>query len=372
MFFIFYLLTQIIFFSFWGRINILGQKLLFDERPKTKREDLFDRQKELEELNRNVNRPFILLTGVRRIGKTSLLNVFLNEIGMPYILLDCRKLKENYGWKDFYQLLSKSSSKIIEFLKGIKGVRIFGGEVEFSWKGKDFVSLSDLFDHLNKNRLIIAFDEAQKLRGPLSREIKEALAHAYDYDNNLTFILTGSEVGLLYDFLSVENPSSSLYGRYFHEIKLERFDKEMSVSFLEKGFSELSISVSDSIIEEIVNFFDGIPGWLTFAGNLYSQVKDIEKVKEIAVNVALEELKNLLESKRKVSEQLGKRYLHVLKCLAEEKNSWSKLRDCISEKEGSTVSSSVLSNIINQLESMSIIKDYQFLDSIYKEASKKL
>ena len=346
--------------------------MLFDERPKTKREDLFDREKELEELRKNLNRPFILLTGVRRIGKTSLLNVFLNETNIPYIIVDCRKLKENYGWKDFYQLLSTSSSRLIEFLKGIRGVKIFGSEVEFSWKGRDFISLSDLFDHLNKHRLIIAFDEAQKLRGPLSKEIKEAFAHAYDYDTNLTFILTGSEVGLLYDFLSVEDPSSPLYGRYFHEIRLERFDKETSISFLRKGFSELSIEVSDEIIEEIASFFDGIPGWLTFAGNLYSRTKELEKVKEIAINVALQELNNLIESKRKVSEQLGKRYLYALKCIAGGKNSWSKLRDCISEKEGSTISSSVLSNIINQLESMSIIKDYNFLDPIYKEASKRL
>jgi len=95
-------------------------------------------------------------------------------------------------------------------------------------------------------------------------------------------------------------------------------------------------------------------------------------VKEIAVNVASQELRNLMESKRKVSEQLGKRYLHVLKCLSEGKNTWGKLRDCVSEKEGSTISSSVLSNIINQLESMSIIKDYNFLDPVYKEASRKI
>jgi len=346
--------------------------LLFDERPKAKRQDLFDREKELEELSRNINRPLILLTGVRRIGKTSLLNVFLNESGLPYILLDCRELKENYGWKDLYQLLSRSSSRIIDLLKGIKGVKIFGNEVELAWKGRDFVSLSDLFDHLNKKRLIIAFDEAQRLRGPLSKEIKNALAHAYDYDNNLTFILTGSEVGLLYDFLGIDDPTSPLYGRYYHEIRVERFDKETSVSFLKQGFSELSIQVDERVVEEIAEFFDGIPGWLTLAGNLYSRTKDLERVKEVAVNVALQELRNLIESKRKISEQVGKRYFHVLKCLSEGKNTWAKLRECLSEKEGMTISSSVLSNIITQLESMSIVKDYKFLDPIYEEASRRL
>jgi len=91
---------------------------------------------------------------------------------------------------------------------------------------KNFVSLSDFFDHLNERRLVIALDEAQKLRGPLSKEIKDAIAHSYDYNRNLTFILTGSEVGLLYDFIGIEDPKSPLYGRYYHEIKIERFNAE--------------------------------------------------------------------------------------------------------------------------------------------------
>ncbi|AWR96228.1 AAA family ATPase [Acidianus sulfidivorans JP7] len=347
--------------------------MLFDERPKTKREDLFDRKEELNELEKNIDKPLILLTGIRRIGKTSLLQVFLHENNSPFILIDCRKLKENYGWKDLYDLLSRGmNSRVIEFLKGIKGIRIMNNEIEISWKGKNFVSLSDLFDYLNKKRLIIAFDEAQRLRGPLSKEIKDAFAHAYDYDNNLTFILTGSEVGLLYDFIGIEDSSSPLYGRLYHEIKVERFSKDVSFNFLRKGFEEYSMKVKDEVIEEIVSFFDGIPGWLAISGNLYVNFKDIEKIKEIAVNIALNELKNLIRNKIKISKVVGRRYLYTLKCIAEENNSWSKLERCLSDKEGSTISSSVLSNILKQLEYMSLIKDYSFLDPIYKEASKKL
>ncbi|QXJ28456.1 hypothetical protein J5U23_01325 [Saccharolobus shibatae B12] len=346
--------------------------MLFDERPKVKREELFDREEELGELEKNIDRPLILLTGVRRIGKTSLLQVFLNESNIPFILTDCRKLKENYGWKDLYELLARGSNRVIEILKGIKGIRIMGNEIEISWKGKNFVSLSDLFDHLNKKRLIIAFDEAQRLRGPLSKEIKEAIAHAYDYDKNLTFILTGSEVGLLYDFMSIEDPSSPLYGRFYHEIRLERFNKDASFNFLRKGFEEYSLKVKDEVIEEIISFFDGIPGWLAFSGNLYVNFKDVERVKEIAVNVALNELKNLIENKRRISEIVGRRYLYTLKCIADGNSSWSRLERCLSDREGTTISSSVLSNILKQLESVSLIKDYDFLDPIYKEASRRL
>jgi AAA+ ATPase superfamily predicted ATPase len=69
--------------------------VLFDERLKENRRKLIDREKELEQLKVNMNRPLILVTGIRRIGKTSLLKVFLNELGTPLVPIDARELKQN-------------------------------------------------------------------------------------------------------------------------------------------------------------------------------------------------------------------------------------------------------------------------------------
>ncbi len=350
--------------------------MLFDERPKTRRQELFDRDVEIEKIKSNINRPLLVISGIRRIGKTSTLLVALNEVGRDYVLVDCRKLKENYGRQDLYNLFSTSFSTIVDkikdLLKRVRGVTILGNSIEFKWKGRNSVSLADLFDHLNEKKLIIAMDEVQKLRGPLSDEIREAIAHAYDYDRNLTFILTGSEIGLLYDFLGVEDKDSPLYGRYYYSITLDRFSKEKSIEFLRKGFGETSMKVNDEIIEKLVEFFDGIPGWLTFGANRFIEGKKIEEVREIAIDVALNELENLIEAKRRVSEIAGRRYKNALKCLGLGENSWSKLLNCLQRAEGSTISSSVLDNIITNLEKSSIIKDYEFLDPIYNEAGKKL
>lgn len=49
-------------------------------------------------------------------------------------------------------------------------------------------------------------------------------------------------------------------------------------------------------------------------------------------------------------------------------DSWFKLIKCVERIEGSSISSSILSNVINNLEKMSIIQDYQFLDPVYKLA----
>jgi AAA+ ATPase superfamily predicted ATPase len=358
-------------------VNIsLGAEVLFDERPKVNKKELFDREKEIEEIISNLNSPLLIITGIRRIGKTSVMNVALNESKIPFIVIDCRKLKENYSRAELYRVFSEALSSILdkikEILSRIRGITILGNFVEISWKGRNFVSLSDLFDHLNERRLIIALDEAQRLRGPLSKEIKDAIAHSYDYNRNLTFILTGSEVGLLYDFIGIEDPKSPLYGRYFHEIKIERFDKETSLNFMRKGFEELNLKVDEKTLNEIVEMFDGIPGWLVFAGNYYYNKRNINEIKEAAISVALQEIKNFIEEKRKQSIIVARRYENLLKCLSKGFNSWSKLLRCLEDAEGSSISTSVLDNLIKNLEKMSTIKDYNFLDPIYADAVKRL
>jgi hypothetical protein len=52
--------------------------------------------------------------------------------------------------------------------------------------------------------------------------------------------------------------------------------------------------------------------------------------------------------------------------------SWSRIKRYVEEREGVTLSSSILANVINSLEDMSIIRDYRFLDPVYREASLKL
>ncbi len=347
-----------------------GAELLFDERPKVNRKELYNRDSELKQLADNINRPLILLTGVRRIGKTSLLNVFLHESEIPFILIDARSLSRNYGISDMYRIVAKGMSSsmgsIYDVLSKIKRVRILGNEIELAWKGKDYISLSELFDGLNQKRLIIAIDEAQLLRGPNSTEIKNALAHSYDYNRNLTFIVTGSEVGLLYNFLGTEDEGSPLFGRSYFEVKLGRFSRESSIGFLEAGFKEARITVSGQVIEEAVSEFDGIVGWLTYFGNQWvSGTRDSGLIRKKAISIARGEIMSMQEGR-------SSRFLVVLKCLAKGKDSWTGLKRCIEEAEGKTISTSVLDNAVRVLEYLNLINDYQFLDPIYREAAREL
>lgn len=61
------------------------------------------------------------------------------------------------------------------------------------------------------------------------------LAWPSDTLENVTFVVTGSEVGVLEDFLKLSDADSPLHGRARLKIKLSRFSKEQSTDF----FSEL-------------------------------------------------------------------------------------------------------------------------------------
>ncbi|MGC9153945.1 MAG: AAA family ATPase [Vulcanisaeta sp.] len=351
--------------------------MLFDERPKSRREDLYDRARELNDILNNIDKPMIVVTGIRRIGKTSVINVALNEVGLPYVLIDCRSLRDNYGRPDLYRLisnaLSSSLDKLVDVLRRIRGISIMGNTVEIRWRGREQVSLAELFDRLNERRVVVAFDEAQRLRGPLSGEVLNALAHAYDFDRNVTFILTGSEVGLLYDFIGVEDPNSPLFGRYFYEVRIDRFNRDESMDFLTKGFMEFGVDVPRSVIEEIVDVFDGIPGWLVYAANSYLRgVRDLAMIREAAIREAMNELERFVRIRANYSVINAKRTVLVLRCIANGSNTWSKVARCVEDLEGVSVSPTSLSNILNTLERLSIIRDYQFLDPMYREAAIRL
>ena len=135
--------------------------MLFDPRPKESRSELFDREKELESLSYFVKSgsPLILCIGIRRIGKTSLIKVFLNENNYPYIYINARRLAEyQYSIRGLYTLLAESiassrfSNKLLDYLKGLRGVKatILHGviSIEFNWKRRE-PSITSLLEKLN-------------------------------------------------------------------------------------------------------------------------------------------------------------------------------------------------------------------------------
>ncbi len=336
---------------------------LFDPRPKNSRSELFDRERELELLDRSIDKPLIVVLGIRRIGKTSLVKSFLEPYNGIYI--DLRGVTTH---ADLYERLSEGLSsgldKLKRIIKSIRGgIRVLEFGVEIKWRGSDSISLLGLLEELNRRgRFIIAFDEVQDTRPPISAELRRILAYAYDHLTNLTMVLSGSEVRLLNDFIGVNDPESPLYGRYFIEVDVRRFSRDESLEFLRLGFKQEGVEPPTDMLEEAVDFFDGVPGWLVQFGRSYIDgVHDINAIKEQAISMALSELMKLSQRERM-----------VLKAIAEGAKTWSQVRRFVEEKLSTSLPKSSLTRIINKLESLSIIKDYEFLDGIYREAARRL
>jgi AAA+ ATPase superfamily predicted ATPase len=260
--------------------------------------------------------------------------------------------------------INSSIGILKRILEGIRGISFAGFSVEIKWKGSDSISLVGLLSEINRktNNFILALDEVQATKPPVSAQLKNLLAYGYDNFENINFIVAGSEIGLLRDFLGIERPDSPLYGRDIYEINVERLTREEAKEFLMRGFKEEGLNPPANIIEEALNYFDGIIGWLALFGRKYADgIRDLKDLKEIAINLALDELKKLSFRERL-----------VLKAIASSSNSWVQVRRYIEEKEGITLPKATLSRLIEKMEKLSIVKDYRFLDPIYKEASFRL
>ncbi|ADY01003.1 ATPase [Vulcanisaeta moutnovskia 768-28] len=78
--------------------------MLFDIEPKTRREGLFDRDNEVDSILNFIRgrSRFLEIYGIRRVGKTSVLRVALNEVNIPYCYIDARTLENDFTKRRFY------------------------------------------------------------------------------------------------------------------------------------------------------------------------------------------------------------------------------------------------------------------------------
>ncbi|CAB50411.1 Hypothetical protein, containing ATP/GTP-binding site motif A [Pyrococcus abyssi GE5] len=359
------LTVQVTFLTTGAVVNYRGGSLYFDERPKSKREDLYDREEELEELLTLIEerKPLIVLKGIRRLGKTSLLRVALNEAKVPHVIVDLRGVNPN-SRRDLYLRFQSAlndyllrnkpiAKKVKDALKMVSGISVSGFSVSISWKNLE--TLYSLISALERENFVIALDEVQEARGLVGKELASLIAHFYDY-GEVTFVLTGSEVGLLYDFLGIDNPRAPLYGRAFHEIELKRFTREQSIEFLREGFRQVRFYVNDEILKLAVERLDGIVGWLVKFGVLSlrsgASREVLERVLKEASALVLSELDKFLD-KRFIAR---KRYLIVLKAIASGKATWSEIKEELERVEKREISDGRLAGILNSLLKASLIE----------------
>jgi len=369
--------------------------MLFSIAPKKKKSELFNRETEFNTLEKDVESGrIILLDGLRRIGKTSLLKVFLNESDHFSIMIDCRAFEKNkrIERESFNRGISKAIEREFKTSKFKKFIGTFSeigiGEISISLNNKienEEPDISDILNDINylmekkEKKFIIAFDEAQFLRfyGRGGNEFLQIMAYAYDNLDNIVFILTGSEVGLLHDFMNVEDVEAPLYGRYINEITLERFKKEKSIEFLKKGFDETEIVISDNETEKAVDKLDGIVGYLSMFGYMALAEDDFDfntnlaRTSDMAEKIVKKEIQTLILK--------SLNYGYVLNAIAYGMDRFSKIKKYV-ENNFSSISDPTLSKILSGLKKQSFIdveyiktqKLYAFPDPVIKKVCEEL
>jgi len=329
--------------------------MLFDPEPKKKKRDFYNRETELLELLKSIEKEkFVVIQGIRRLGKSSLLNVALAESKRPFMKLDLREVYFTHGSISkfhLYRAISQELSRLSRThdfaskLKKVKGIKVAGFEIQLDWREKgvfiaDVFRTIDAWGSAHKEKVVIALDEAQYLRLAGRARYDGLLAWAIDNLDNLVFVLTGSQIGVLQDFLGMEDPSSPLYGRYVKTIKLGRLSREQAMDFLERGFKEAGAKRPN--LEEVVDALDGLIGWLTLYGHTcVSEGKaELERFLKVAAKLAAEESKKIL--------RWSDRYQVVLKAVASGAVTWSRIYENVSMSLG-PVSKSNITYLLDNL-----------------------
>jgi len=222
---------------------------------------------------------------------------------------------------------------------------LFGSGVSLSWGKETRANLGEVFDRIDSlgNQTVIALDEAQRLRGSVGQVVLDILAHCYDYCENIRFVITGSEVGLLEDFLKLEDPNSPLFGRHIPELRLEGFNRKHSVSFLSNGFEEVGLAYKEEVLEKAVEYLDGIAGWLNEFG-----LRCIEK-RVVSEDVAREVFE--LAAKLELDEvtKFSKNYPLLLEALGRGMNRWSQIKRYLEQRLERTLNDSELNRYLTNL-----------------------
>jgi AAA+ ATPase superfamily predicted ATPase len=367
----------------------------FSEAPKTSLENLYDRERESKALIEAVKMRsrMVLVLGVRRVGKTSLIKAALNSLGIPYIFLDLRALP-SYDDKALYSMVAEELNRalplrrrLFEQLRRVRGIRV-GAEGISIDLGREKPSLISILRALNQwamgegFNLPIVFDEAQELRffqgGRRGLDFRRLLAYGYDNLENMTFILSGSEVGVLYKLLGLEDPKSPLFGRYVERVVVERLDRDRSLDFLRAGFKAHNVKVEDDVLLQAVEQLDGIIGWLTYfgaevvrrcrGGAWVDSSETIQSIRSKAVALCASEL-----------EGVARRSLLYMGILAELRGglrTWSELKTSLEKRFKRTISNPQLANLLNTLAQLSLLekdsRGYRALDPLVPEAAELL
>ncbi len=327
--------------------------MYFELMPKEKEEDFYNYKNELNRLLTSIKQDrIIVVKGVRRVGKSSLMRVARGKLDLPSVWVDGRTI---YSKDVMYNQLERALRRLVVLGSWskkveVKNIDVFGIELQINQE----VDVS-------KAKGVIFVDEAQLLS---DFGFDQWLGYVYDNLKDVRVVLAGSQVGLLEKLLGSKR-MGGMKGRVFREIVMKPLTRELAVSFLLEGFSQVGKRVDLKEVEDAVDTLGGLIGWLTYYGyeRLYSSHSEaMNNVKLKAREILLDELETFLEHVRN-----KKAYLFLLKGCAMGLRRWEDLKNfLIANNIG--VSEGFVSKAIERLIDYSFItRDLRLTDPLMKD-----
>ncbi len=340
--------------------------MYFEIEPKSKKEDFFSYAYEYGEVKNALQRKekLIVVVGVRRVGKTSLLNIVYNESKNLKLWLDGRIVtdpkKELFA--AIYETVKIGKPKIFGKIESLN-ISAFGVGFDIKLGNESHIELEKKIKAAGQ--ICVFIDEAQRMN---IKDLADVLSYFYDRFPQVSFIISGSEIGLVEQIIGQSDAEHPLYGREITKITLNRLDRNGSMEYLKTGFEQLDLKIEKIELEKAIEELDGLIGWLTLYGyeRGIKQSKDaLKKTSESAARIAASELVHFFKNVK--NKEL---YVAILKNATVV--GWDELRTRAGKEMGEQLNPNLFNFALEKLATYSFIekKDekYQLSDPLLQKA----
>jgi len=275
--------------------------ILFSTRPVREEENLHGEQhrEAVEKLRETMeDGDFVAVLGPRRVGKTSVINVFLNKYGSKYRYLYYDLAfgmgREAISYTELTPVSTNISEEELEY-----SATLSFGLVKMDIKPKGIAEFQNAFlnllRYLNKQgkKTVVIFDDAQVLPRFTPLNMLGMLQTISDGFENVTVVLSGSMPGLLERII---NPTGDrpFFARYVERINIPRWDVKESVEYLKKGLPDSP----EEELREAAKELSNVPGFLAYYGKLRTKERTHEDALLMTINYAVklwkEDLRNFI------------------------------------------------------------------------------
>lgn len=324
--------------------------MYFEIEPKSKKEDFFNYNYEYEQVKKALQRreKLIAVVGVRRVGKTSLLNVIYHETKSLKLWLDGRIVTDPKKelFSAIYETAKSGKPKIFGKIESLN-ISAFGVGFDIKLGSESRGELEKMIR--NSGHICVFIDEAQRMK---TDALADVLSYFYDRFPQISFILSGSEVGLVEEILGESDSEHPLYGREITKIVMERLDRNRAIDFLKSGFGQLGVKEKDGEIESAVAELDGLIGWFTLYGYEKGVKKSqdaLNKTSQRAAQIAASELVHFFKKTKN-----KKLYLSILRNVSG--TGWDELRNKASKDFGKQLNHNLFNFALEKLVTYSFIE----------------